>query len=409
VLGIVDDIRPLRVRTKLIGQLTAALICSLFGYTIQAVGIPFVGSVQLGPFGTFLFLVWVLGITNAVNLIDGLDGLASVVCFFAAVGNGIIAISSGNVYIGFFSFLLAGSLVGFLFHNFPPAKIFLGDTGSMLLGFLLSVSVLESGAQKRSTTLMVFAPLMLLAFSLLDVLLSIIRRFLRGKPIFSSDLGHIHHRLISRFNNPRRVLLVVSTFSMFAMLVALGTHFTQKTSPLLFWLSIVAAVAGLGLFVRLLGYFRIERIRSVLSNREGIKFFVAVMGYLRGSLSQCNGTIALLGELDWVCRALKPQQVSVRDAAGDLLYSYTAEDYATHDSERLSNSLQTHGYSFEWSYVSDSVDPAMCDVRLLWRELFELFGKELSAHPPSADELSSLPARTGDSSHALGSTGEFFS
>lgn len=375
LVGIIDDIKALAARWKLLGQLVAAMIPAFFGYSIQAVIFPFVGSVNLGPAGVVVFIFWVLAITNAVNLTDGLDGLASTVCFFAAVGNGIIALTLGNVFVAFFSFLLAGCLAGFLFHNFPPAKVFLGDTGSMLIGFLLAVTVIESNTHKRSTTILVIAPLLLLGFSLLDVVLSIIRRFIRGKPIFSSDLGHIHHRLMSRFRNPRRVLFVVAMFSMFMMVVSLVTHFHLFIPPVIY--AGVLFFAGLitVMFVRLLGYFRIDRIRYVLDTREEIKFFTSLLGYLRYSLLRRNTHEELVAELDWVCRALKPRSLSILDRHSELVYGHSCPVSGKTKTGVFDDQINNEWIFIQWSSSTENEDPATCDFRLMWRELFDLFAQ----------------------------------
>ncbi len=388
-VGILDDIVALRVRWKLLGQLISACIPAIFGFNIHAVQIPMVGSIHLGALGWLLFVVWVLAITNAVNLSDGMDGLASVVCFFAAIGNAIIALTIGNFFIAFFSFMLAGCMLGFLFHNFPPAKIFLGDTGSMLLGFLLAVTVIESNTSKRSTTLLVIAPLLLLCFSLLDVLLSVVRRFLRGKPIFSSDLGHIHHRLMSRFRNPRRVLLVVGMFSFFMMVVSLVTHFHTVVHPVVLTSVWFSAILVTVLFVRLLGYFRIDRIRYVLETREDVKFFTSLLGYLRYSLPKRNSFEALVQELDWVCQALRPHKVVVMDHSFNVVYSYTGEKREGLDDSTYHEEMSDSFLSVKWSNSTQNEDPTTCDVRLMFRELFGLFSQHWKRLSLFFDEHSS--------------------
>jgi len=408
IVGIIDDIVALRARTKLLGQLFSALICVAFGFSIPAVSIPFIVDIPFGALGSIAFVVWTIAIINAINLIDGMDGLASVVCFFAALGNGLIALWLGNPFIAFFSFTLAGCLVGFLYHNFPPAKIFLGDTGSMLLGFLLAVVVVGGNMQKRDTSLMILAPLLLLAFSLLDVFLSIVRRFVRGKPIMSSDLGHIHHRLMRRFRNPRRVLFIVGLFSMFMTFVSIGTHLFA-TTPAIFWLLLLLAAFVLFFFVFVLGYFRVDRLRDVLDNRREVKFFFSVIAYLPGVIKPIKTQEDLLQELDWVCRALKPHQVTLYDAQKTTLYHHKSthpipSEFPPHtETYTLAN-----GDIFSWEIPIQHADPTSCDLRLAWREIIVLFGQQLQhiekaclhIHTPLSTETS-LPPHTPHSSLPL--------
>lgn len=378
LVGIFDDIRPLRARWKLLGQLIAILIPVLFGFTIQAVHLPFVGTINLGAFGILFFVLWVLGITNAINLIDGLDGLASIVCFFAAVGNGIIALTMGNAFIAFFSFMLAGCLLGFLFHNFPPAQIFLGDTGSMLLGFLLAVAVIESNTQKRTTTLLVLAPLLLLGFSLLDVFLSVVRRFLSGKPVFASDLGHIHHRLMARFRNTRRVLFVASCFSMFMVLVSIVTHYSKFISSTALGMVWVGTGLITIMFVRLLGYFRTDRIRYVLKHREDLKFFSSLLSYLHHSLPKVKTQEALLKEFNWVCQAIKPSQARLLNPSQEVIYCFVSDHSKLDMASNYREKLTSEDFILEWSHFTQNDEPTTCDIRLVWRELFGLFAQQMN-------------------------------
>lgn len=394
IVGIIDDYRAMSARTKLLGQLISICICALFGFTIEAIQLPIVGTIMLGDLGRVLFVCWVLAITNAINLVDGMDGLASTVGFFACIGNGLIALLHGNVFIAFFSFMLAGSLVGFLFHNFPPARIFLGDTGSMLIGYMLAVMVIQSNMQKRSTTLMVLAPLLLLAFSLLDVALSIVRRFLRGKPIFSSDMGHIHHRLIAKFDNPRRVLLIVGGFSLFTMVLSIVVVFGKLIPPLLFAATMLLSGILMVMFVRLLGYFRIERIRHILETREDVKFFVSLMSYLRSTMPKADSFEALIDELDWVLRAMKPELVTISDERGEILYQFRCNCPTDDKGEFYEDQKRFPGLVISWKTYTQNEDVKTCDVRLLWQEFFSLFQTEWERVgqmvPGSHDSLNAL-------------------
>jgi UDP-GlcNAc:undecaprenyl-phosphate GlcNAc-1-phosphate transferase len=167
-----------------------------------------------------LSILWLVGCTNAVNLIDGMDGLASGIGFFAAMTTLTAALINHNVGLALVTAPLAGSLLGFLRYNFNPASIFLGDCGSLLVGFLLGCyGALWS--QKSATVLGMTAPLMALAIPLLDVSLSIVRRFLSGKPVFSPDRRHIHHRLLDHGLTPRRAALILYGVSSLAAVFSL--------------------------------------------------------------------------------------------------------------------------------------------------------------------------------------------
>lgn len=208
ITGFIDDVRGLRPWQKLIGEVGAALVAYGAGVRVQDVA----GHHLLGWLQLPLTVLWLVACTNAVNLIDGIDGLATGVGLFATCTILFAALLQNNVALAIATAPLAGSLLGFLRYNFNPATIFLGDCGSLLIGFLLGCyGVLWS--DKAATMLGMTAPLMALSIPLLDTSLAITRRFLRRQPVFTADRGHIHHRLLDRGLTPRRVALILYAFS----------------------------------------------------------------------------------------------------------------------------------------------------------------------------------------------------
>ncbi|MEO8660325.1 MAG: MraY family glycosyltransferase [Bryobacteraceae bacterium] len=207
-VGLVDDLRSLRPWQKLVGEGAAAAAAVLGGVQIHALG-----GYAVSPWvGIPLTMLWLIACTNALNLIDGVDGLAAGVGFFAAITCLISALLRNNIPLALAIIPLAGALLGFLRYNFNPASVFLGDSGSLLIGFLLGCyGVLWT--QKSATLLAVTAPLIALAIPLLDTGLSVVRRYLRLQPIFSPDRGHIHHRLLALGHSPRRVALLIYAVS----------------------------------------------------------------------------------------------------------------------------------------------------------------------------------------------------
>jgi UDP-GlcNAc:undecaprenyl-phosphate GlcNAc-1-phosphate transferase len=204
-IGIIDDIVSIRPWIKLTGEIVAALLAWIGGIHINTIGgYSFTGiTVSL-----LVTLLWIVTCTNAINLIDGVDGLATGVSLFAAITMLIAAILNNNVPMALAIVPIVGALLGFLRFNFNPASIFLGDCGSLTLGFLLGCYG-AVWSEKSSTLLGMTAPLLVLAVPLIDVCLSVIRRFLRGRPIFAADRAHIHHQLLSRGLTPRRLVLLI--------------------------------------------------------------------------------------------------------------------------------------------------------------------------------------------------------
>ncbi len=202
--GLVDDIRGLQPKTKLVAQILAASWACWDGVRITAINDHPVASWWAIPLTVF----WLIACTNAINLIDGMDGLAAGVALFATLAALSAAIVQGNTGLILAAAPLAGCLVGFLWYNFNPASVFLGDSGSLTIGFLLGCFAVI-WCQKSATLIGVAAPLIALSVPLMDVSLSVSRRFISNRSIFAADRGHIHHRLLARGLPPRRAALLL--------------------------------------------------------------------------------------------------------------------------------------------------------------------------------------------------------
>jgi UDP-GlcNAc:undecaprenyl-phosphate/decaprenyl-phosphate GlcNAc-1-phosphate transferase len=219
--GLLDDLLTLRPKQKLLGQVIAAVLVWYGGIEINLFP-----NTHFGPWLTLpLTIGWLVGCTNAFNLIDGLDGLAAGTGLCASLTVIAAALITHNVSLALMAIPLAGSLLAFLCFNFNPASIFLGDCGSLTIGFLLGCfGVLWS--QKITTVVGLSAPLMAVSIPLLDTSIAIARRVLRSRPIFSPDRGHIHHRLLDRGNSVRKTALLLYA----AGAIAAGLSLLQQSS-----------------------------------------------------------------------------------------------------------------------------------------------------------------------------------
>lgn len=213
--GVLDDLRGLGAKKKLAAQLLAASVAWGFKVRIHpVVEIPYLGLVDLGLLFSYVAtVVWIVAITNAINLIDGLDGLAGGVVFFASATNVIVALVSDNLLGAALNAILSGAVLGFLFYNFRPAKIFMGDTGSLFLGYVLSAGALLTARQKESTLASLMVPMIALGLPLTDTLLAMARRMIARRSVFSPDREHVHHRLLDLGLTHGRVVLVLYAFS----------------------------------------------------------------------------------------------------------------------------------------------------------------------------------------------------
>ena len=210
LVGFLDDVFGLSPKLKLLGQLIAALILIAFGYRVQFITHPWgAGSlIDLEYFTIPFTLLWIIGVTNAVNLIDGLDGLAAGTSAIAAITMALVAWSNNQGAAASLALILAASTIGFLRYNFHPARIFMGDSGSLFLGFTLG-ALAVSGLTKGATVISLFIPVVILGIPIMDTLFAIVRRFTNGKPIFQPDKKHLHHCLLDLGLSHKQTVLVI--------------------------------------------------------------------------------------------------------------------------------------------------------------------------------------------------------
>lgn len=208
LIGIIDDFKELSAKVKLLGQLVAASLIVASGLTIDFISIEFLGSVNLGFWSYPLTIFWIVAMMNAINLIDGLDGLSAGVSAIAIGTIAVLAALNGNLLILTISAILLGSIIGFLFYNFNPAKIFMGDSGSLFLGY--SIAILSLLGLYKSVTLFSFiVPIILLGVPVFDTTFAIIRRLVNKQPVMAPDKSHLHHRLLSLGLSHRKTVLAI--------------------------------------------------------------------------------------------------------------------------------------------------------------------------------------------------------
>ncbi|MDO4732143.1 MAG: MraY family glycosyltransferase [Bacillota bacterium] len=207
--GLIDDVKDISPKLKLLGQVLGALVLVYGGFTIRFITNPFNGSmISLGFMAVPITVVWLVGISNAVNLIDGLDGLCSGVSMIAALSTAVVCISQGEFTAAALAGVLAAAALGFLRYNFNPAKTFMGDCGALFLGFVLGALSLM-GLSKGSTVISVFIPFIILGIPVFDTFCAIFRRVYLKKPIFAADKMHLHQTLLSMGLSHRQTVLTI--------------------------------------------------------------------------------------------------------------------------------------------------------------------------------------------------------
>ena len=256
ISGILDDLRNFSPKKKMFFQLCAGIILILGGVKIDFITNPFSNSntlVLLGWMSIPITLFWVVGITNTVNFIDGLDGLAAGVAMISSISLTLVARKFGYTEITILSAIVAGACLGFLPFNFNPAKIFMGDTGALFLGFILAAISIE-GIMKSVATIAIVAPVIILGVPIFDTTFAICRRLLNGQSVAAADKGHLHHRLLDRgFTQKKSVLIlygISAIFGLFAVLIAkVNSRQAVYLSVAMFIGSILLAMK-IGLFER---------------------------------------------------------------------------------------------------------------------------------------------------------------
>jgi len=225
VVGAIDDFRGLAPAPKLAGQVLAAAIPTAFGVWVDHFTFPFVGAVDLpSGVGIPLTVVWIVAVMNMVNFLDGLDGLASGVCAISGGTFAVIALSLDKFDAAILSAIVAGACVGFLRHNFFPARIFMGDSGALVLGYTLA-TVAVAGLLKTASTVVLFLPLIVLAVPIIDTSFVVAKRMKYGVPVYSADRSHLHHRFVNIGFSQRRAALTMWAWCATLAAAALATRF----------------------------------------------------------------------------------------------------------------------------------------------------------------------------------------
>ena len=220
LLGLIDDFYSLKAILKLFIQIFAASVVVIGGgFVVPSLTLPYLGRIELWYFAYPLTIFWVVAITNAVNLVDGMDGLGGGIAGFAALSLGIISLIQGELAAGIIAFALFGALLGFLRYNFPPAKIFMGDSGSLFLGFTLAVLPLM-GISRAGSLGALLIPVTVLLVPIIDLLAAIIRRIRKRQSIAAPDKEHIHHKLLALGLGERKILMVIYSVCAYLSVIA---------------------------------------------------------------------------------------------------------------------------------------------------------------------------------------------
>ncbi|MEO1994359.1 MAG: MraY family glycosyltransferase, partial [Planctomycetaceae bacterium] len=286
LVGLWDDRRPMRARTKLALQILACLPFVIWGRSVESIHLLGI-QMHLGVFGTLFTVFWLVGCVNAINLADGLDGLAGTIGLIVCVAVSVHATMLGDVQLAVLPLLIAAGLTGFLLHNWPPARIFLGDSGSLMIGFLVGALAIE-GSLKTATGCALALPLVLISIPVFDTFMAIVRRKLKGRGIGEADRGHIHHCLQDRgLSNRQSLIAITALCACMAATTILAAYFRSDTVAVV----ICATVLVLLIAGRVFGYNETVLLFQYLQTVGSI--LVETSGLFRSRL-----TLARLQEVD---------------------------------------------------------------------------------------------------------------
>jgi UDP-GlcNAc:undecaprenyl-phosphate/decaprenyl-phosphate GlcNAc-1-phosphate transferase len=341
LLGVYDDLHSVGPYFKFAVQGAAATMLFLGGLQILDLPVLF-GSHHLPWFiGLPLTIVWVLAITNAFNLIDGLDGLAAGSALFSTLVAFVVALLNGQCLVTVTAIALAGAILGFLRYNFNPATIFLGDSGSLFIGFLLSALALE-GAQKAPTIVAVAIPVVSFGLPILETSLSILRRWISGRPVFTADREHIHHKLLQHGLTHRQVVIVLYAVSAVFALLSLFLLWPTGSS-----LGLVLAVVGTGIWigVQRLGYLELgELARFAQRTFEQRQIFINNL-----AIRRATEELKVARDFEQVCRTLVAAFASNDFDGFDLRIKLSPGEFLGLGPSELSSSVRRGESSFHWT------------------------------------------------------------
>jgi UDP-GlcNAc:undecaprenyl-phosphate GlcNAc-1-phosphate transferase len=329
LLGLYDDLRGANAWKKFLIQFAVAALLYRLDFRIDALANPFGETISLGWLSVPFTMFWIVGVINALNLIDGLDGLAGGVALVAVTTTFLLSLQRGHPLMMLFSSALAGAILGFLFYNFNPASIFMGDTGSMFLGFVLSTTAIQTN-QKASTAVAVLIPTIALGLPIMDTLLAIGRRALRGRPLFQADRDHIHHRLIAAGLTHRQAVLVLYGFC--ALLGTGALILTYASSGQAALLLVVLGLVAF-IFLRSLGFMRLDRVSATAADRKRNRAMRAAVRPIGRRLQQVRTVheiAPLVGEAALVFGATG---MKLRTEADDIVHGAIAAENEEGDPE----------------------------------------------------------------------------
>ncbi len=325
-LGLLDDLHPIGARMKLVGQIAISIVVAVGGAAVEAVTNPFTGtSHELGVWSLVATVFWLVALTNLINIIDGIDGLAGGISLMLMVL--LVHASMGmSPFLTLVAVGMIGTLIGFLYFNFPPARVYMGDGGAYFLGFLIGGLTLVT-SQKGTVAAALVAPVFALALPIIDVSLAIARRGLKGLPVFRPDRRHIHHRLVEFGFSHRRTVLTLYVLSTLFLLMAFGVFWSQgRLVPLFLGLSFLVVIYIVHSFGMVSSKYSFRTFwRDMQDMRRESRYTMLLAQWLEMEAERCESPEELWRNFVFVAGKLDLAEVKLLMNDGQLVWRSKAE------------------------------------------------------------------------------------
>ena len=364
-LGLLDDLRPIGPRWKLFGQIVIALAVALGGAAIESVTNPLTGGVyELGMWGLVATVVWLVALTNLINIIDGIDGLAGGISLMLMVLL-VHASTGGASFVLLVAVGMIGVLVGFLYFNFPPARIYMGDGGAYLLGFLIGALTLVT-SNKGTVAAALVAPVFALALPIIDVSLAILRRGLKGLPVFRPDRRHIHHRLIEFGFSRRRTVLTLYVLSTLFLLMAFGVFWSQgRLVPLFLGVCFLVVIYIVHSFMLVSSKYSLRTFwQETQDMRRESRYTMHLAQWLEMEAERCQTPEQLWENFVFIAAKLELAEVKLLLHGGALVWRSSGCPSAPEEIERKHHEFHGSAISgIEVAVRKDGMSPRLFEMK----------------------------------------------
>ena len=322
-LGLIDDLRPIDAKLKFIIQILIAIFAHQSGLKIDHVILPFVEwDLDLQNFSLILTVIWFVSIMNLINLIDGLDGLAGGIGFMLMILLVILSVEKGIGIPTFLSIGMAGAILGFLIHNFPPARVYMGDSGAYTIGFVIAALSLMN-FQKGAVVAALLGPMMALALPIIDVTFAIVRRGIQGLPLFRPDKEHIHHQLMRKGLSHKNTVLILYGLSLLALFGGILIFSNQgRYFPIFVGFAMVIVIFAFRFYGNSAVNLK-QLFLDSINNRSETQNAIKLSKWLVGEVDRIRQAEHLWNDYQWVLKKLGYTKVILSINGEEKIYEYS--------------------------------------------------------------------------------------